>query len=482
MLVLEVLSRDDVYLVHMAAMEVLERVGIVFQHENALELLRDAGANIDNKTMVARLPEYLVREAVRKVPSQVIFEARNPKYKLKIGGGRAHFTNAFGADHTIDLETGERRAATLKDLEEFTLLSDYFSTVDYVKPNIFPQDVPKSILEQSMALAQFKCTEKHCSPVALTLQGWRDTIRMAMVLAGGEEAFRRNPAILDTGFNNVPPLKYSREIVNLILECARYRIAFDISSGALASASGPATIAGTLVQAIAENMGALVLTQLAGPGTPMLWGSCATILDQKHGTAAYGAPENGLLHVAFIQMARYYGLSYYGAAGVVDSKAPDGQAAFENTFNALVATLAGADVVHDGVYGILEAGVTACYEQFVISHDICSAIKRIASGIRVDADTLAVDIIKAVGHQKNFLTELSAVKHTRRHLQEEHWQPLVVDRTPRANWEQKGCKDVVKRAREKAKEIIATHKVQPLDRDVEAEMNRIVQEAAKRAT
>jgi len=480
-LVLEVLSRDDVYAVNMAAMEVLERVGIAFHHEKALELLGEAGADVDKKSMVVRFPEYLIRDALRKVPSHVLLDARNPKYNLRIGGGRPYLTNAFGADHTIDIETGERRSATLKDLESFTLLSDYFWTVDYVKPNIIPQDVPKSILEQTMALAQFKCTEKHCSPVALTLQGWRDTIRMAMALAGGEEEFRKNPAIVDTGFNNVPPLKYSGQIVDLMLECARYRIAFDISSGALASASGPATLAGTLVQGIAENMGAVVLTQIAGPGTPILWGSCATILDQKHGTASYGAPENGLLHVAFIQMARYYGIPYYGAAGVVDSKAPDGQAAFENTFNVLVASLAGADVVHDAVYGILEAGITACYEQFVISHDICSAVKRILEGIRVNTDTLAVDVIGAVGHQKNFLTELSAAKHTKRHIQKEHWQPLIVDRTPRAEWEQKGSKDIVKRAREKAKEILETHKVPPLDKDVEAEMTNIIKEAAKRA-
>lgn len=481
-MVLEVLNRQDIYAVHMAAMEVLETVGIAFYHDSALKLLANAGANVDSKTQVVRFPEYVVREAVKKVPSQVMLDARNPKYNLRIGGGRSYFTSSFGADHTIDLETGERRSATLRDLEQFTQLSDYFSSVDYVKPHVIPQDVPRPILEQSMALAQFKHTEKHSSPVALTLQGWRDTIRMAMALAGGEEEFRKNPAILDTGFNNVPPLKYSKEIVDLMLECARYRIAFDISSGALASASGPTTIAGILVQAIAENMGAVVLTQLAGPGTPMLWGSCATILDQKHGTAAYGAPENGLLHVAFIQMARYYGLPYYGAAGVVDSKAPDGQAAFENTFNALVATLAGADVVHDGVYGILEAGITACYEQFMISHDICAAIKRMARGITVNADTLAVDIIKAVGHQKNFLTELTAAQHTRRHLQREHWQPLIVDRTPRAEWEEKGSKDIVQRAREKAKEILATHKVPPLDKDVEAEMTNIVKEAAKRAS
>ena len=236
----------------------------------------------------------------------------------------------------------------------------------------------------------FKNTEKHCSVISLTPEGFRDVIKMSMILAGGEEDFRKNPSIIDTGFNNVPPLKYSAEIIEMILECAKYRIPFDISTGALASGSSPVTLAGTIVQGIAENHVIVVLTQLVGPGTPIMWGSCATILDQRYGTAAYGSPENGLIHAAFIQMAHYYGIPYYGAAGVVDSKVPDAQAAYENAIDALIATLAGADVVHNAVYGILEAGVTACYEQFAISNEICGAIKRIAKGIKVTRETIAL--------------------------------------------------------------------------------------------
>jgi len=74
----------------------------------------------------------------------------------------------------------------------------------------------------------------------------------------------------------------------------------------------------------------------------------------------------------------------------VDSKVPDAQAAYENAIDALIATLAGADVVHNAVYGILEAGVTACYEQFAISNEICGAIKRIAKGIKVTRETIAL--------------------------------------------------------------------------------------------
>jgi trimethylamine--corrinoid protein Co-methyltransferase len=461
-------------------MEVLERVGIVIQHKKALTILKDAGASIDEKTSVAKIPEYLVREALQKAPSRDMLVARDPKYNIIIGDGTSYFTNAFGAHYTIDLYTGERRFSTVKDLEEFTLLSDYFSSVDYIKPHILPQDVPKTTWEQEMALAMFKNTEKHVSLVALTPEGWRDVIRMSMILAGGEEEFIKNPSLIDTGFNNVPPLKYTEEIIDMVLECAKYRIPFDISTGALASASAPVTLAGLIVQGIAENHAVVVLTELVGPGTPIMWGSCGTILDQKHGTAAYGSPENGLIHAAFTQMAHYYGIPYYGAAGVIDSKVPDQQAAYENAMNVLVATLAGADVVHDAVYGIVESGITASYEMFAISNEICGAIKRVAKGMRVNKETLAFDIIEKVGHDKNHFNSPEALKFTKKHLLEEQWQPMLTDRSSRPEWERRGSKEITERAREKVKEILSSHEVEALDKDIVSAMRKIIDSRAKK--
>lgn len=478
----ELLSRNEIQMLHVAAMEVLERIGIMLQHEKALSILKNAGADVDFKRKIAKIPEFLVREALKKTPSRVLLRARNPKYNLLIGDGNSYFTNGFGAYYTIDFETGQRRLSTLKDLEEFTLLADYFPTVDYIKPNIIPQDIPKGILELEMTLAMFKNTEKHCSVISLTPQGFRDVIKMSMELVGGEEEFLKSPSIIDAGFNNVPPLKYSQEIIEMILECAKYRIPFDISTGALASGSGPVTLAGTIVQGIAENHAVVVLTQLAGPGTPIMWGSCATILDQRYGTAAYGSPENALIHAAFIQMAHYYGIPYYGAAGVIDSKVPDAQAAYENAINVLMATLAGADVVHDAVYGILETGVTASYEQFAISDEICSMVKRIARGVRVDKDTIALDIIEKVGHEKNHLNVTEALRFTKKYVMQEHWQPGITDRSPRSEWEKSGSKDIIQRAREKIKKILSTHNVKPLENDVERKMIEIIKERRKQLT
>ena len=474
------LSRDEISAIHSASMEVLERVGIVIQHDKALKILAEAGAVVDYATKVARIPEYLVLDTLQKCPRKHRLIARNPKHSIVIGDGNSYFTNGFGAHYTIDLNTGERRLSTLKDLEEFTLLADYFSTVDYIKPNILPQDIPKTIWEQEMALAMFKSAEKHLSLVALTPEGWRDVIEMAKIYVGGEDEFIKNPSIIDTGFNNVPPLKYTREIIDMVLECAKYRIPFDISTGLLSSASGPVTLAGSIVQGIAENHAIVVLTQLIGPGTPIMWGSCATILDQRYGTAAYGSPENGLIHAAFCQMAHYYGLPYYGAAGVIDSKIPDHQAAYENTMNALLATVSGADVVHDAVYGIVEAGVTASYEMFAISNDICGAIKRISKGIQVTPETLAVDLIETVGHEKNHLNTPEALRFTKKHILEEQWQPLISNRTSRPEWEKRGSKTIYDVATEKVKEILQTHEIEPLDKKMESAMRNLIRARAKK--
>ena len=474
------LSRGEISAIHTAAMEVLERVGIVIQHDAALKKLADAGATVDDKKKIVKIPEYMLHDALQKSPGRHKLVARNPKHNIVIGDGNSYFTNAFGAHYTIDLETGERRFSTIKDLEEFTLLADYFPTVDYVKLNILPQDVPKTIWEQEMALAMFKSTEKHISHVALTPEGFRDVIEMTKIYVGGEDEFIKNPSIIDTGFNNVPPLKFTPEIIDMILDCAKYRIPFDISTGLLSSASGPVTLAGTIVQGIAENHAIVVLTQLIGPGTPIMWGSCATILDQRYGTAAYGSPENGLIHAAFCQMAHYYGLPYFGAAGVVDSKVPDQQAAYENTMNALLAAVSGCDVVHDGVYGIVEAGITASYEMFAISNDICGAIKRICKGIKITPETLAVDLIETVGHDRNHLNTPEALRFTKKHLLEEQWHPSITNRTSRPEWEKQGSKTIEEVAREKVKEILSTHKIEPLDKKMESDMRKFIKDRIKK--
>jgi trimethylamine--corrinoid protein Co-methyltransferase len=148
--------------------------------------------------------------------------------------------------------------------------------------------------------------------------------------------------------------------------------------------------------------------------------------------------------------------------------------------NALLATVSGADVVHDAVYGIVEAGVTASYEMFAISNDICGAIKRISKGIQVTPETLAVDLIETVGHEKNHLNTPEALRFTKKHLLEEQWQPLISNRTSRPEWEKRGSKTIHDVAKEKVKEILQTHTIEPLDKKMESAMRNLIKARIKK--
>ena len=478
---LQILSEDEIRRIHMSTLEVLEDIGVLFEHAEALAIFERAGAIVDRDRMIVRIHEDLVNEALGKAPKKVTFRARDSDRDFQMGNGRAlHFMNGFGAVYVVDLETHTRRSATLKDLEAFTLILDALDNVNLLLPHCIPQEVPGEICDRHMALAMFQNTAKHCAPTTFSIEGARDVIRMASILVGGEEELRRKPEIINNVICPVSPLQYPEDVTARLLEFSKYGIPIQLVSGIVAGATAPCTLAGALVQANAQDLAGLVLSQLIKPGTPILYGKMAALMDQKYGTYVYGCPEQSLINIASAQLTRHYGLPSYNVAGTIDSKLPDEQAAYECMLSNAVTALAGVDIVDDGVYGILESAMTASYEQLIVSHEIASMVSRVVKGFDVTEDTLAVHIIRAVGPGQNYLRNSQAIKHTRKHMLTEHWQPSITDRTTRTEWEQQGSKDIVQRAGEKAREILRTHKPVPLDRDVEAELKRIVKAAEKR--
>ena len=109
--------------------------------------------------------------------------------------------------------------------------------------------------------------------------------------------------------------------------------------------------------------------------------------------------------------------------------------------------------------------------------EIYSIIAKIAEGIEVNEDTLAVDLIKQVGPGGNFL----AAKHTRKHMKE-IWRPLVYDRKPYGAWLESGRKGAYEEATTKARWILENYTVEPLDPKVKQEFARIIKAAEKELT
>jgi trimethylamine--corrinoid protein Co-methyltransferase len=118
--------------------------------------------------------------------------------------------------------------------------------------------------------------------------------------------------------------------------------------------------------------------------------------------------------------------------------------------------------------GLLHGSRIWSYEQMLLDCEIFEIVRKTLEGIVVDDETLALDVIAAVGPGGNFLKQ----KHTLKHMRE-HWVPQFMDRRPYEAWQEKrdGAREW---ARAKAQEILATHQPDPLDPAISTELGRII--------
>lgn len=134
----------------------------------------------------------------------------------------------------------------------------------------------------------------------------------------------------------------------------------------------------------------------------------------------------------------------------------------------LLTALAGANLIYG--LGMLESGVTIDYGQLVMDNEFAEMIKHVVNGIPVSEETLAVDLISKVGPFNQFITE----KHTFQHMREMS-QPALIDRRVREKWKSAGGQTMHEKALDKARDILKTHKPDPLPDAARSEMTSIIE-------
>jgi trimethylamine--corrinoid protein Co-methyltransferase len=289
---------------------------------------------------------------------------------------------------------------------------------------------------------------------------------MCTAVKGSEEAFAREPFMI---FYSEPssPLKHTAEALQKLMYCAKRGIPQVYTPCPIAGGTAPATLAGVLVQNLAETLGGVVLSQLVRKGSPIVVGGVLSILDMRTTILSYGAPELALLSAGATEVARHLGLPMFSTAGCTDSKCLDEQAAAEAALSILFAALSGANLIHD--VGYVESAMTGSLEQLVMCDEIIAMSRHLVRGIRVDEDTLAVDAIAEAAGTGDYL----ALDHTVRHFRREFWFPRLMDRRRYGEWAAAGKKTMGDRVRERMREIIAGHRSPPLPLDVTETLDRV---------
>jgi trimethylamine--corrinoid protein Co-methyltransferase len=291
--------------IHFASLEVLERAGVFVEDDEALDIFADGGCVVDRETHMVRIPAHVVEDAIASAPSRYTLYGRVPENDFVMEPGRIAFTNFSEGIRVIDLETGECRDSTKKDVADIARLNDYLSEFDTHEIAVGAKDVPPETAAVHNSEVQLLNTTKPIGVGPLSRTETRAIFEMAAEIVGGADELRRRP-ILYSGVCPVSPLKLPRDATEVIIESARWWIPDSILSMAMAGGSSPVTLAGTLVTHNAEVLSGITLAQLTERGCPVMYGSSTTAMDLKLAAASVGSPEIALISAAVAQMARRY--------------------------------------------------------------------------------------------------------------------------------------------------------------------------------
>ncbi len=444
----DVLSPDDLGRIHEASLEIMVEVGIRFPSAKALDILEEGGCRVDRATQLVKFPAAVVMEAVAGAPREYVLAGRDPAADMLIDGQHCYLSNDASGVFVYDHRSGKKRPSTKRDAATSARFVDALPSLSYYwGPVVTSQDAPPASNALHDAEAVFNNTSKHFQTVTTVGENAaRYVIEMAAAIVGGSAELRRRP-ILSFMECAVDPLGHDGPNLEANLVAAEHGLAAGFMPMPLAAGTGPATLAGNLVIQNAEALSGVALLQLAAPGTPCFMAGAPSVIDLKTGGYTGGSPEDYLLAAASTQLAHFYGLPMAMGTMATGAKEPGWQAAIDDSLSTFASVMSGADMMNGA--GLLNGSKILSYPHLVMETEIYSIVQKVAGGVEVTDETLAMDVIKKVGPGGTYLAE----RHTRRHMKE-IWRPTVWDRVPYDSWLREGKKGALQRATEIADEIL----------------------------
>jgi len=473
---LSLLTEEEVQRIHRESLTLLEEVGMTIHSKDALDLLAQAGCSVDQSRQRARFPASLVEDSLRRTPHAITLYTRDGRPALQLEGDRVYFNPGSAATHLLDRKTGERRQPRVADVVEFARVVDALPHIDAQSTALVPADVPSILSDRYRLYLVLQHSTKPIITGTFALDAFDDMRHMLEAVAGGPRQLKAKPLAV---FDACPsaPLQWSELTVHDLLCGARAGIPIETISMPQLGATGPVTLAGSLVLHNAESLSGIVLAQLAARGAPVIYGGSPTAIDMQYGTARLGAIESILLTCAYTQVAKHYGLPTHGYLGLSDAKlGTDFQSGYETTAGLFLGALAGVNNIAGP--GMLCFESTQSFDKLVLDDVVCGTAKRLAQGVTVTDDTLAMDALRKVGLQGGSFLQL---RHTLDWFRKDHYLPGdLVDRQSYEAWHAKGATDSLQRARKRVTEILATHKAPSLDANKQEALNAVVRDFMNR--
>lgn len=446
---LRFLRDSQVEQLHHAALSLLQDPGVYCESDLVLDVFSQAGVQVDRDRRIVYVAPEVVDAARTTVPRSCVLHGRDPELDLLVEPGRVYFgmggsSEPFFWDHRL----GRPRRPTKADVIACTRVGQALPNIDFVMTLCQSGDYPVHHIFFHDTEAIIRNTTKPICYSVLDRRHLMSTLEIVAAACGGETAFRQRPQGL--GFvTPVSPLVFPK-LVEGIVDAVGWGVPILYSPAPMMSGTGPATIAGTLALTIAEFLFGMVLTQLVRPGAAVLFKTDADVMDPATGQCTYGSPEQALGKAALAQVCAFYDVPSFTMGGGAESKLPDSEAAAQAMLGMLINALAGITLSQS--LGTLAHGLYGSLEQLLICDEMAHMVKRVLAGFTVDDETLALEVVRRVGHGGDFLTDA----HTLAHFRQELFFPVLFRRQSVEQWVERGARAAADVAHQRVQDILAT--------------------------
>jgi trimethylamine--corrinoid protein Co-methyltransferase len=458
------------------AMAVLAEIGVVIENTEAVERLTAAGATVSDDGTRVFIRENLVDQCLRTAPDSFTLYDRDGEEVGCVGRDNVIFDPGSAAISVFDFSNNSATKPTTRDVIEFIAVTDQLPAFDVQSTGVVPDDLPGALADRYRLFLALVHSKKPIITGTFLKEAFPVMLEMLIAARGSADALRDKPlAIFDCCPS--PPLMWSDLTCQALMDCAIHGIPAETVSMPLFGATAPVTLTGSLVQHTAESLSGLVIHQLTNPGAPIVYGGAPAVFDMRKATTPLGAIETMMVDIGYTQIGKSLRLPIHAYMALSDAKSPDYQAGFETAMGAVLAAMAGVNIVSGP--GILDFVACQSLEKLVLDSEVCMMVRRLVEGISFKDDTAGIDVLREFVSTgaKTFMTS----EHTRRHFRNEVYYPSdVVDRGTYGDWETAGGKTAAARAHEEVQKLLDNPALSKASEELIEQLSRIMTADARR--
>lgn len=464
----EVLTQNELEAVKGKTLQLLSDVGVHFPSYKALDIFSEHGAQVDRDREIVRLQPDLVEKAMSTAPRSFVLGGREERFDLLLDGNNSYLCTDGTGVHVIDLETRQKRESRKEDIAMMARVCDALPLVSFFWPMVSSKNYGHTAPLHNCH-ASLVNTLKHVrGATTVHPRLARYIVDMASAVVGNSENRRKRPPI-NANICTISPLGQDGHGIESALIYAEAGIPISFMAMPTMGSTAPASSLAALIMGDAEVISAMVLIQLAFPGSPVFHAVFTSLMDPRTGGYISEVPTPS--YIMAKQLAHAWNVPCLGGARV-SGDAPElgWQSGYEVGLGAGMIAMAGGDIC--GLMGLVGSATTLYPEEVILNHDSIYHVYEMVNNKQFDEIDSALKVIKDVGPRNHFLSQ----KHTRKHIRDFRLPTLLRNRG-----EDGQQREPRKVALEHFKHLEATHHPEPLPEDVLAELDLILEAADREA-